>query len=343
MIYLVFFVLPFVVDVYYLMMVTIPQGDLMAVQILFSLVAVLCQFIFFFSEVIQMLAAGTTLFQYFTDLWNINDFLCLPIYLSALIITWKYEEDVYESENQLVAIKVLYTIVICQTFIKLLFFSRIFDSVTFTLLLLRQIVCDLQGLLIFAFLANVIVAAFYIIYEARLTYQYFYILLMDVLLLSIAISAMGQSYEQVLADAEAWLNHQKAELIVECQQILLRLGYIRPHDVQSTILIRKKKFADDISERLSQEKWSGFTQSLKMYLQFNIRGQFDEYRERSEAQSEQVNAQLAQITKCLSDVQRSIGSGHGRRSTPDLDNMQGDMDISKSKITYEPSLNNISH
>jgi len=31
MIYLVFFVLPFVVDVYYLMMVTIPQGDLMAV------------------------------------------------------------------------------------------------------------------------------------------------------------------------------------------------------------------------------------------------------------------------------------------------------------------------
>ena len=170
------------------------------------------------------------------------------------------------------AVKVLYTIVICQTFIKLLFFSRIFDSVTFTLLLLRLIACDLQGLLIFAFLANVIVAAFYIIYEARLTYQYFYILLMDVLLLSIAISAMGQSYEQVLADAEAWLSHQKAELIVECQQILLRLGYIKPHDVQSTILIRKKKFADDISERLSQEKWSGYTQSLKMYLQFNIRG-----------------------------------------------------------------------
>jgi hypothetical protein len=46
-----------------------------------------------------MLAAGTTLLQYFTDLWNVNDFLCLPIYLSALIITWKYEEDVDESEN----------------------------------------------------------------------------------------------------------------------------------------------------------------------------------------------------------------------------------------------------
>ena len=92
-------------------------------------------------------------------------------------------------------IKVLYTIVIIQTFIKLLFFSRIFDSVTFTLLLLRQIVYDLQGLLIFAFFANVIVAAFYIIYEARLTAQYFYILLMDVLFLSIGISAVSQSYE----------------------------------------------------------------------------------------------------------------------------------------------------
>ena len=74
-----------------------------------------------------------------------------------------------------------------------------------------------MGLLIFGFVANVIVAAFYVIYEARLMEQYFYILLMNVLLLSIAISAIGQSYEQVLADAEAWLSHQKAEMIVECQ------------------------------------------------------------------------------------------------------------------------------
>ena len=93
MIYLIFFVLPFVVDVYYLMMVTIPQGDLMAVQILFSLIAIICQFLFFLSEIIQIFAAGKTLWQYFTDFWNINDFLCLPLYLAALITTWKYEED----------------------------------------------------------------------------------------------------------------------------------------------------------------------------------------------------------------------------------------------------------
>lgn len=61
-------------------------------------------------------------------------------------------------------------------------------------------------------------------------------------------------------------------MIVECQQILLRLGYIKTHDIQTSILVRKKKFADDIGERLNQEKWSGLTQSLKMYLQFNLRG-----------------------------------------------------------------------
>ena len=81
-----------------------------------------------------------------------------------------------------------------------------------------------------------------------------------------------------------------------------------------------------------------------MYLQFNIRGQFDEYRESAEAQSEHVNAQLAQIARHLNEVQR--GGGDGGRSvkrTADIDEVGREIDISKSKITYEPSLNNISH
>lgn len=48
-------------------------------------------------------------------------------------------------------------------------------------------------------------------------------------------------------------------MIVECQQVLLRLGYIKAHDIQTAILVRKKKFADDIGERLNQESWSGLT------------------------------------------------------------------------------------
>lgn len=57
---------------------------------------------------------------------------------------------------------------------------------------------------------------------------------------------------------------------MECQQVLLKLGYIKAADLQSTLLIRKKKFADDVSERLNMENWSGLTQSLKMYMQFNV-------------------------------------------------------------------------
>lgn len=64
-------------------------------------------------------------------------------------------------------------------------------------------------------------------------------------------------------------------MIIECQQVLLKLGYLQPSEVQATLLIRKKKFADDISERLNMEKWSGMTQSLKMFMQFNVIAQLE--------------------------------------------------------------------
>ena len=99
MIYLMFFIFPFIVDLYYLMMVTIPQGDLMTVQILFSVIAFMCQLMFFMSEVIQMMAAGKSLRQYFDEFWNINDFFCLPVYLAALITTWSYDEESEYQEN----------------------------------------------------------------------------------------------------------------------------------------------------------------------------------------------------------------------------------------------------
>lgn len=58
----------------------------------------MCQLMFFLSEVIQMLAAGKSLFEYFSELWNINDFFCLPIYLAALIATWNYDEQSDDQE-----------------------------------------------------------------------------------------------------------------------------------------------------------------------------------------------------------------------------------------------------
>lgn len=101
-------------------------------------------------------------------------------------------------------------------------------------------------------------------------------LLLTIILFSLVISIIGQSYEQVLGDAEAHVYHQKALLIVECQQVLLQLGLIKPCDVQNTLLVRKKKFADDIAERLNQEKWSGLVGQLKMFMQFNVIAQLEE-------------------------------------------------------------------
>lgn len=56
-------------------------------------------------------------------------------------------------------------------------------------------------------------------------------ILLTIILFSLVISIIGQSYEQVLGDAEAHVYHQKALLIVECQQVLLQLGLIKPCDV----------------------------------------------------------------------------------------------------------------
>lgn len=78
---------------------------------------------------------------------------------------------------------------------------------TFLLILLGQIIYDLQGILIMGLIANLIVGSFYIIYEANLMNNYFYVVAMDVVFLSIGIAIVGQSYEQVLADAESFLSH----------------------------------------------------------------------------------------------------------------------------------------
>lgn len=173
-------------------------------------------------------------------------------------------------------------------------------------------------------------------------------ILMTIILFSLIISIIGQSYEQVLGDAEAHVYHQKAELIVECQQVLKKLGYINASDVQNTLLIRKKKFSDDIAERLSQEQWSGLTQSLKMFMQFNVIAQLEAQKERSSTQSHQVNAQLSQLLRSMNDVQRRLHMADGYNRVGDQDQLPAEMandfmDLSKSKITYDPSLNNISH
>lgn len=307
--YLIFFMLPFSVDLYYLMSTTLPQGDVTAAQVLFSLIALACQIVFFMSELIQMLSEGKDLRAYFGDFWNLNDFFCMPVYLVTLITTWSWVQQGEEAmPGHIVAVKILYMLVLWQAFVKLLFLMRIFDNVCFMILLVPKIVDDLKPFFAFAALANALFAAMFMVLEVELSDEYmllfpplkwfifalrnglhdFYVdktdgflqhfstadegaltngkgtvlylswfvwlantVLMTIILFSLIISVIGQTYEQVLSDAEAHVYHQKAQLIVECQQILKKLGYIKASDVQNTLLIRKKKFSDDIAERLN--------------------------------------------------------------------------------------------
>lgn len=172
-IYLLFFLLPFSVDVYYLMLVTLPHYDVSAAQVVFSLIALAFQLAFFFSEVVQMRSAGKTLAAYFRDFWNFNDFFCFPVYLVTLITTWTMVGKGFEGEpSHRVAVQVFYLICILQAFVKLLFLCRIFDSVSFMILLIPKVVRDLQPFFVFTFLANALFAAMYMVLEVELANEY---------------------------------------------------------------------------------------------------------------------------------------------------------------------------
>ena len=53
------------------------------------------------------------------------------------------------------------------------------------------------------------------------------VVLMTILLLNFVIAVINQTYEQVMGDVGAHIYRQKAELVVEAQQILMWLGYYR--------------------------------------------------------------------------------------------------------------------
>ena len=77
---------------------------------------------------------------------------------------------------------------------------------------------------------------------------------MTLILLNVVIAIMGQTYEKILGDMEAHMYKLKAEMVVEAQQVSSWLGNGgKMRDFQKTIIVRKKKFHDDIAERLNKE------------------------------------------------------------------------------------------
>ena len=66
-----------------------------------------------------------------------------------------------------------------------------------------------------------------------------------------------------MGNVESYMFKQKAEMTVEAQQILSWLGIYSKNDFNSSIIIRKKKFSDDIAARLDKNKWSGVSKTIK--------------------------------------------------------------------------------
>lgn len=55
---------------------------------MFTVLALFTQFLFLFSEIIQMRVKGTSVKDYFGEVWNWNDILCLPVYFALQISIW---------------------------------------------------------------------------------------------------------------------------------------------------------------------------------------------------------------------------------------------------------------
>jgi len=118
------------------------------------------------------------------------------------------------------------------------------------------------------------------------------VFIMTIILFNFIIAILFQSYEQIIHDMEAHRYKQKAVLVVEAQQVIMWLGFNKSNDHQKSIIIRKKKFHDDVADRLDKEKWQGFTHSIKTYLEFCVIHKIEEVEAKNEKAKSLYNYSL---------------------------------------------------
>jgi len=80
-IFLVFFCFPFAVDIYFFPMV-LKNYVMTPTHFIFNLIALGCQFAFFINELVQMAAKKRRITEYFDGIWNLNDIMLFPTYLT---------------------------------------------------------------------------------------------------------------------------------------------------------------------------------------------------------------------------------------------------------------------
>lgn len=132
------------------------------------------------------------------------------------------------------------------------------------------------------------------------------VVVLSIMLFNLLIAIIGQSYEQVLGNVEAHIYKQRAEMTVEAQQILSWLGVYSKSDFTNSIIIRKKKFSDDIAARLNKDKWSGVSKSIKQYLDFCVIAKMKEMESQQEWNKKVSDAQALKLNERLNMVQHTL-------------------------------------
>ena len=76
------------------------------------------------------------------------------------------------TENTVLAIKFLYLIVICQSFIKFMFLVRIYEQTGVLITILSKIITEIKGLIVFMLLFNAFFSMLFLILEADIGKEY---------------------------------------------------------------------------------------------------------------------------------------------------------------------------
>lgn len=95
---------------------------------------------------------------------------------------------------------------------------------------------------------------------------------------------------------ESIIYKNKADLIERAFNVFNNLGITSsPFELQASLIVRKKKFSDDVGERLDKHKWQGVTKSLKDYIQFNVKAKIEAVESSNSLMQRQVMQQLLKM------------------------------------------------
>ena len=143
---------------------------------IFNMIALCCQIVFFFNELVQMAAKGKRLSEYFDEIWNFNDMMLFPTYLTLSMMIWisTYGENSKDNFTPtfVTALKIVYLVVVVQTFVKFMFLVRIYPQIGFILSAVSTIIVDLVPFIFFCLCCHGLFGLLYVILDIDVGDEY---------------------------------------------------------------------------------------------------------------------------------------------------------------------------